>query len=143
MLNPFPTSLSHVRKITFWSGLVSIVAGVFLLLRDVPVYKTGFQGIALLSLYLVPLIFGFVAHGQGRDSGPVKPRRRFARLVDTVLFILFLWFWIEKFPKIQHAIQHAIQRWLSENAYWVFPVLVLAPGAILLLVSLRPTARVA
>ncbi|MBV7396228.1 hypothetical protein [Mameliella sediminis] len=139
MLNPFPTSLSHVRKITFWSGLVSIVAGVFLLLWDEPVHKTGFQGIALLSLYLLPLIFGFVALGQGRDSGPVKPRRRFARLVDIVLFILFLWFWIEKFPKIQHA----IQRWLSENAYWIVPLAMLAPGAILLLVSLRPTTRVA
>ncbi|MBY6118935.1 hypothetical protein [Mameliella alba] len=138
MLNPFPTSLSHVRKITFWSGLVSIVAGVFLLLGDEPVYKTGFQGFALLSLYLVALIFGFVTHGQGRDSGPEKPRRRFARAVDIVLFILFLLFWIEKYPKIQHA----IQRWLSENAYWVLPVIVLAPGAILLLVSLRPTARV-
>ncbi|WP_300444825.1 hypothetical protein [uncultured Mameliella sp.] len=138
MLNPFSTSLSQVRKITLLSGLVSVVAGLFLLLDGEPVHKTSFQGIALLSLYLLPLIFGFVALGQAQ----VITQRMVWRgaLGVWVLFLVTDSVLAEIYGEAEA--KKLISTWLSENAYWTVPVGLLAPGAILLLVGLGHKARV-
>ena len=124
-----PVATGRGKLLILGCALCACTAGIGVLRLDVPIYKTGLWGMALMTAWLIPLIVGFVLVG----NTAAYPKSRLRKNLEAALLILVVAWYIARLFFGDQATIQVSDDWTDATLTWLTFILAFAPPSLLLL----------